>query len=207
MEHLDYLAEQTAAVYVAGDLAEARQDDFEIHMMNCTECVGDVEQWRAIKRLLPEVRTATPGWRVVFSEWQMAASLLGFGVLGGWLARGTISSDLDTAQTVVFNLPSVSRGADECAPVRFAADTRIALIRVTGASRMLPIIALDSGRQQLPSGRYTTRYQPDGSQLVSLESLLLTNSTVFLETRRTDGTSEPLGCISGQLVETKEPRR
>jgi anti-sigma factor RsiW len=137
MEHIDFQASQTAAVYVAGGLDENTQEAFEIHLMDCTRCNEDVEAWRAIKLEMPkrcsetkkrtEVRTGTLGRRFVINEWQIAASLVGVGVIGaagGWLGRATISSGVDPTQTVVFHLPAVSRGAGECTPIRLGADTR-----------------------------------------------------------------------------------
>src|ERR1700761_1822715 len=87
MDHMQFKANQTAAGSVANGLDESTQEAFELHMMGCSECVEDVEVWRAIKldmpRQRPEVRTTVPRRRVTaFSNWRMAASLVGAGVLG-----------------------------------------------------------------------------------------------------------------------------
>ena len=176
-------------------------------MMGCSECVADVEVWRAIKLDMPRqqgnVRTLTPRSRLAaFSDWRMAASLVGAGVLGatgGWLGKATTATDLDSTRTVVFNLPSVSRGADDCTAMRLASDTRLAVLRVPGISKDLRVVALDSEKRELPASAYTSRIQPDGSQLLKIDTALLAGRQVHLEARRADGTGEPLGCITGSL--------
>jgi len=207
MDHIQFKANQTAAGYVANGLDESTQEAFELHMMGCSECVEDVEVWRAIKldmpRQHPEVRTTTvPRRRVAtFSDWRMAASLVGVGLLGaagGWLGKATTATDLDSTRTVVFNLPSVSRGADECTAVRLASDTQLAVLRVPGISRDLRVVALDSEKRELPAGQYASRIQPDGSQLVRIDASLLAARSVHLEALRADGSSEPLGCVTGE---------
>lgn len=205
MDHIQFKANQTAAGYVANGLDESTQEAFELHMMSCPECVEDVEVWRAIKldmpKQRPEVRTIAPRRKVAaFGDWRMAASLVGAGLLGaagGWLGKATTATDLDSTRTVVFNLPAVSRGADECTAVRLAPDTRLAVLRVPGLSRDLRVVALDSDKRELPAGQYASRIQPDGSQLVRLDARLLAGRNVQLEARRASGSGEPLGCITG----------
>jgi len=207
MDHIQFKANQTAAGYVANGLDESTQEAFELHMMGCSECVADVEVWRAIKLEMPrqsaQVRTLTPRRKVaVFSDWRMAASLVGAGVIGatgGWLGKATTATDLDSTRTVVFNLPSVSRGADDCTAVRLASDTRLAVLRVPGISRDLRVAALDSEKRELPAADYSSRIQPDGSQLLKIDAQLLAGRQVHLEARRADGTGEPLGCITGVI--------
>ena len=131
----------------------------------------------------------------------MAASLVGAGIIGatgGWLGKATTATDLDSTRTVVFNLPSVSRGADECTAVRLASDTRLAVLRVPGISRDLRVVALDSEKRELSAGQYASRTQPDGSQLVRIDTQVLEGRSVHLEARRADGSSEPVGCVTGQ---------
>jgi len=205
MDHIQFKANQTAAGYVANGLDESTQEAFELHMMSCPECVEDVEVWRAIKldmpKQRPEVRTVAPRRKVAaFGDWRMAASLVGAGLLGaagGWLGKATTATDLDSTRTVVFNLPAVSRGADECTAVRLAPDTRLAVLRVPGLSRDLRVVALDSDKRELPAGQYASRIQPDGSQLVRIDVRLLAGRNVQLEARRSSGSGEPLGCITG----------
>jgi len=211
MDHMQFKANQTAACYVANGLDESTQEAFELHMMGCSECVEDVEVWRAIKLDMPEqrpeVRTAAPQRKfAAFNEWRLAASLAGAGLLGaagGWLGKGITATDFDSTQTVVFNLPSVSRGAEECTAVRLAPDTRLAMLRVPGISRDLRVVALDAEKRELPSGAYSSRIQPDGSQLLRIDAGLLAGRSVHLEARRANGLSEPLGCITG---ETSTPK-
>jgi hypothetical protein len=205
MDHMQFKANQTAAGYVANGLDESTQEAFELHMMGCSECVEDVEVWRAIKldmpRQRPEVRVAVPSRKLAaFSDWRMAASLVGAGIVGaagGWLGKSTTATDLDSTQTVVFNLPAVSRGADECTAVRLAPDTRLAILRVPGLSRDLRVVALDAEKRELPAGQYASRIQPDGSQLVRIDARALVGRLVHLEARRANGSGEPLGCITG----------
>src|ERR1043165_9874209 len=152
MDHIQFKANQTAAGYVANGLDESTQEAFELHMMACSECVADVEVWRAIKLEMPrqhaEVRTLTPRRKLAaFSDWRMAASLVGAGVIGatgGWLGKATTATDLDSTRTVVFNLPSVSRGADECTAMRLAPDTPLAGPRVAGLQRVPPVVRVGS---------------------------------------------------------------
>jgi anti-sigma factor RsiW len=206
MDHLQFKANQTAAGYVADGLDESMQEAFELHLMGCPECVEDVEVWRAIKLDMPkphpEVRTIVPKRRIVaFSDWRMAASLVGAGVIGaagGWFGKTTQATDLDSTRTVVFNLPSVTRGADECTALRLASNTRLVVLRVPGVSRDFRVAAFDTERRELPAGQFASRVQPDGSQLLQIDSQLLVGRSVHLEARRTDGSTEPLGCVTGE---------
>jgi hypothetical protein len=207
MDHIQFKANQTAAGYVANGLDESTQEAFELHMMGCSACVEDVEVWRAIKLEMPkqhaEVRTLAPRRKLAaFSDWRMAASLVGAGVIGatgGWLGKSTTATDLDSTRTVVFNLPSVSRGADDCTAMRLASDTRLAVLRVPGVSKDLRVVALDAEKRELPASEYASRIQPDGSQLVRIDSELLAGRSVHLEARRADGSGEPLGCVTGEV--------
>jgi hypothetical protein len=212
MDHMQFKANQTAAGYVANGLDESTQEEFELHMMGCSECVEDVEVWRAIKldmpKQRPQVGTLLPPRRKsvpAFSDWRMAASVVGVGLLGaagGWLGKATTATDLDSTRTVVFNLPSVSRGADECTAMRLAPDTRLAVLRVPGISRDLRVVALDADKRELPSDHYASRIQPDGSQLLTIDTQVLAGRSVQLEARRPDGSGEPLGCVTGVTTPT-----
>jgi len=53
MDHLRFKSEQTAAAYVAGGLDPSLQEEFELHLMSCPDCVEEVEGWRAMKGCLP----------------------------------------------------------------------------------------------------------------------------------------------------------
>lgn len=208
-DHLKFKANQTAAAYVAHALDESTQERFEQHSMSCPECVEDVEVWRAIQQELanqvPDVRTTQTPRRTLapFSDWRMAASWLGVGVLGaagGWWGRDISTTNFNSTQTVIFNLPAISRGADECTTLRLAPDTELAIIRVPGVARDLRVVALDSEKRELPAGQYGSRIQPDGSQLLRIESQLLIGRAVHLEARGPNGSGEPLGCITADTT-------
>jgi anti-sigma factor RsiW len=206
MDHSEFKARRIAADYVADGLDEQTQTEFELHMMDCSECVDDVEAWRAIKLGLSaapaEVAAVRPARRPpAVSDWRMAASLLGAGVVGatgGWVARSNAGPSLDAAHTVVFNLPAVTRGAEDCLPVRLNADTRLALLRVSGLDEGVRLAAIDAAQHELPSRQYAVQLQPDGSQLVRIDSQLLRERTVELQTKSPDGKSEPLACVRGE---------
>jgi hypothetical protein len=208
MDHIQFKANQTAAGYVANGLDENTQEAFELHMMGCSECVQDVEVWRTLKVELPRqpkaVRTGPPRRRpVYFGDWRMAASLVGVGVFGagaGWIGKATFSTDVDPTQTVVANLPSVSRGADDCTAVSLAPDTSVALLRVTGLSLDRHVVALDSEQRELPAGQYGVWTQPDRSQIVRIKGSLLEGRAIHLEARGAGGSAEPLGCVTGQTA-------
>ena len=53
MDHMRFKANLTAATYVSRGLDESMQEDFELHLMSCPECVDDVESWRAIEKHMP----------------------------------------------------------------------------------------------------------------------------------------------------------
>ncbi len=90
MDHTQFKAKQTAAVYVADGLDENTLEAFEMHMMGCTECLEDVETWRSIKhnmppRARPALAPAAMGRHVhAAMGWRMAASL----VVGVTLGHG-----------------------------------------------------------------------------------------------------------------------
>jgi len=209
MDHEFFRVHQTAATYVANGLDVAMLEEFELHLMGCRSCVEDVESWRAIQQNIGGRRVAAPTARVrrvaPFMEWRMAASLLGVGVLGaaaGWFGgEATRGPDADSARTGIFNLPAVTRGADECTVLRMGAGTRVAVLRVPRVASGLVISALDADKHPLPAAHYATRVQPDGSHLVRLDSQWLVGRDVYLQTHRGDGAGgEPLGCITGELA-------
>jgi hypothetical protein len=84
--------------------------------------------------------------------------------------------------------------------LRLAADTKFAVLRVSGVSHDGKVIAANAEKQELPASRYTSRLQPDGSHLVRIETQALSGREVFLEARAADGFGEPLGCVTGQVV-------
>jgi anti-sigma factor RsiW len=210
MDHSQFKANQTAAVYVADGLDASTQEAFEMHMMACPECVEDVETWRAIKVNIPaRVRPASTFSRRIraghgeVGTWRLAASvvLAGIvGVTGGWFTRAARGPDLDSAQSVFFNMPALERGGDDCRAVRLAPDSKLAVVRVPALASGDTLIAVDSEKQELPSSSYFVRTQPDGSALVRIETRVLVDRAVHLETRKSDGSTDPVGCITGEIA-------
>jgi hypothetical protein len=207
MDHTQFKSKQTAAEYVADGLDDRTLEAFEIHMMGCTECVADVEAWRAIKLNIPS--RARPVRAPAFLSrtaqyamgWRMAASLVvgvALGTTGGWFGHESQAPNLDSTQTAFFNVPAATRGAGECTPLRMASDTRYAVLRVPGVVRDRQIVAMDADKHELPVSRYTSRAQPDGSYLVRLDTQALDGREVFLEARANDGFGEPLGCVTAE---------
>jgi len=208
MDHAQFKAKQTAAVYVADGLDDHTLEAFEMHMMGCNECVEDVETWRAIKLNMPaRVRPARAPAVLARSTraatgWRMAASLLAGGILGtagGWFGHQSQAPNLDSTQTAFFNVPAATRGAGECTPLRIAPNTRFAVLRVPGVTRDRKVIAVDAERHELPAARYTSRLQPDGSHLVRIDTQALNGRDVFLDAQASDGFGEPLGCVTAEL--------
>ena len=212
MDHAQFKAKQTAAVYVADGLDERTLEAFEIHMMGCTDCVADVEAWRAIKLNMPSrahtVRAPAFFGRTAQSAmgWRMAASLVvgvALGTTGGWFGHVSQAPNLDSTQTAFFNVPAATRGAGECTALRMASDTRFAVLRVPGVEHDRQVVALDADQHELPAARYSSRMQPDGSYLVRLDTRALNGRDVFLEARAKDGFGEPLGCVMTEVLSAR----
>jgi hypothetical protein len=209
MDHAQFKSKQTAAVYVADGLDDHTLEAFEMHLMGCTECVEDVEAWRAIKLNMPSrVRPArAPAFLGRNTQaalgWRMAASLVigvALGTTGGWFGHESQAPNLDSTQTAFFNVPAATRGAGDCTPLRMAADTRFAVLRIPGVSHDRQVIAMDADKHELPASRYTSRLQPDGSHLLRIDTQALDGREVFLEARAADGFGEPLGCVTAEAA-------
>jgi len=207
MDHAQFKSKQTAAAYVADGLDDRMLEAFEMHMMGCTECVADVEAWRAIKLNMPSRArpTKAPAFlgRTAQSAmgWRMAASLVvgvALGTTGGWFGHESQAPNLDSTQTAFFNVAAATRGGGDCTPLRMASDTRFAVLRVPGVEHDRHIVALDADKHELPVSRYTSRMQPDGSHLLRIETQALDGREVFLEARAADGSGEPLGCVTAE---------
>ena len=203
MDHMRFKANLTAASYVAHGLEENVQEDFELHLMSCAECVDDVEAWRAIEKHMPREERAVPARaaavRASLSHWRLAASLVGIGIVGaasGWYWRGF--ADPELARTAFFNAAPVSRGSD-CTALKLAPDTERIALRVAGVASDRRLVALDSRGEPLARGSGARR-QADGSWLVQFSPAALTQGAVRLEAAGADGSSEPLACVSAQLV-------
>lgn len=207
MDHIHFKANQTAASYVADGLDEATQEEFELHMMGCAECVGDVEIWRAIRSDMhrPRAQGQSGARRArlpAFSDWRMAASLVGVGVVGaagGWIGKSTQVTDLDSSRTAVFSLHDTARGA-ACTDLHFTSDTQTAVLRVANIPREQELLVLDAQRHEISPAQYSTRTQPDGSRLVSFDPQMLRDGDIQLEARGPNGSSEPLGCVAGKVL-------
>jgi anti-sigma factor RsiW len=212
MDHSQFKAKQTAAVYVADGLDANTLEAFEMHMMGCTECLDDVETWRAIRHNMPSkarpiLAPAAIGRQVhAAAGWRMAASLVigGIvGVTGGWFGREAQAPNLDSTQTAFFNVPAATRGGGECTPLRLAPNTRFAVLRIPGVARDRHVVAADAEKRELPASRYTSRLQTDGSHLVRIETQALNGLAVHLEAQAADGFGEPLGCVTGEVVASR----
>jgi hypothetical protein len=208
MDHAQFKAKQTAAVYVADGLDDHTLEAFEMHMMGCNECVEDVETWRAIKLNMPSRARPARAPAVLGRSaqaamgWRMAASLVVgaiLGTTGGWFGHQSQAPNLDSTQTAFFNVPAATRGAGECTPLRIAPNTRFAVLRVPGVTRDRKVIAADAEKHELPAARYTSRLQPDGSHLVRIDTQALNGRDVFLEAQAPDGFGEPLGCVTTEF--------
>jgi hypothetical protein len=170
--------------------------------------VSDVEIWRTIKLDMQRSRSAGRGSArrqrlPAFSDWRMAASIVGAGVVGaagGWVGKSTQVTDLNSSRTAVFSMTGTARGGDECTALRFASDTQAVVLRVPGVSKDRQLLALDADRHELSPALCSARTQPDGSRLLRLDPRVLRDGSVHLETRGRDGTTEPLGCITGETV-------
>jgi hypothetical protein len=201
MDHMRFKANLTAATYVARGLEESVQEDFELHLMSCPECVDDVEAWRAIEKHMPREERALPARaaaaRAGLSHWRLAASLVGIGIVGaasGWYWRGF--ADPDLARTAFFNAAAVSRGSD-CTALKLAPDTERIALRVAGIASDRRLVALDSKGDGLARG---ARRQADGSWLVQFSPATLVAGAVRLQSAGADGSAEPLGCVSAQFT-------
>jgi anti-sigma factor RsiW len=212
MDHAQFKAKQTAAAYVADGLDDRTLEAFEMHMMGCTECVEDVEAWRAIKLNMPArarpIRAPAVLARGAQAAvgWRMAASLVAGGILGtagGWFGHASRAPNLDSTETAFFNVPAATRGAGDCTPLRLAPETRFAVLRVPGVSRDRHVIAADEEKHELPASRYTSRLQPDGSHLVRIDTQALNGKEVFLEAHAADGFGEPLGCVIAEFPQRR----
>lgn len=205
MDHIQFKSNQTAAAYVAHELTEQQQEAFELHMMSCPECVNDVEAWRLIKQHMPAATVAEPRMpfrKLWWGGWGMAASFTGamvIGALGGWFAGTLQRPSLDTTETAIFNMPALTRGANDCTPLALAANTRAAVLRVSGVPSQGVVVATDASGQDLPANRYSAREQRDGSWVLRFDARWLQHERVQLVSRK-PGSEELLGCVSGAVA-------
>jgi hypothetical protein len=200
MNHMRFKANLTAASYVAHGLDESSQEDFELHLMSCAECIDDVEAWRTIEAHLPrEERAAAPRLPVLLDHglrhWRLAASVIGIGILagaGGWYGRAI--SDPQLEDTAFFNTLPVSRGASGCMALKFAPDTQRVVLRIAAVPSDQQVRALNSQGAELTVRGYAARRQSDGSWLMQFRAATLDRGAIRLESYG-GGTAEPLGCV------------
>jgi hypothetical protein len=205
MDHLQFKSNHTAAAYVADALDARTQEAFELHMMSCPECVGDVEIWRAMKRTLPRELPEADVPAVISARkqtmrWRLAASvaIAGLvGVLGGYYVRSLQAPWSDAESIAFFSLPPLTRGFADCSPVNFESGTKLVALRVPGAMPDQQLVAIDANGRDLDPESYSTRVQSDASWLVRLRADTLNDHTLRFEARSVDGTAEPLGCVVG----------
>lgn len=204
MDHMRFKANLTAASYVARGLDESTQEDFELHLMSCPECVDDVEAWRAIEKHMPSAERdaaahSAPA-RAGLDRWRLAASLVGIGIVAaasGWYWRGFADPDLD--KTEFFNTLPLTRGA-YCTALKYAADTQRVVLRVADVASDRKVVALTPQGDVLPARSYSARRQTDGSWLLQFAASSLTPRAIRLEALGASGPGEPLGCISPQIT-------
>jgi len=214
MDHLRYQSSQTAASYVAAQLDPQEQEAFELHMMSCPECVGEVESWRAIQQSLPGARSReldlpaggpqahasaasvskappAPRWRAAIAVAAVALA----GAAGGWLARTMQEPSMGADDTAFFALNAVGRGAEECQALRLDAGIRTVALRVKSTAPDQELAAVDANGRDLARSRFSVRSQADGSWVARLRADALGEPGVRFEGRSADGTVEPLGCV------------
>jgi len=206
MDHIQFKSNQTAAAYVAHELTEQQQEAFELHMMGCSECVNDVEAWRVIKIHMPApavLEAQKPFRKLWWGGWGMAASFVGAMVVsgvGGYLASSLARPNLDNSETAFFNMPALTRGADECTTLAIAANAKAVLLRVPGVPSERRVIVTDSSGREAPANRYSAREQRDGSWILRFDAGWLQNDAARITSRAPGGSEEALGCVTAMVA-------
>jgi anti-sigma factor RsiW len=230
MSHLAYKSSQTAALYVADGLPDPDREAFELHLMNCSECIEDVETWRALADGIAAERPAAavearpvavavpspptsptqppqPALPRVAARarpaWAVAASVLMASALGLLCGRflGDRAPSIGDPSLAFVSLGAPTRAGD-CAVVRIAADARVVAIRIPGALEQTTLVATRVGGSALDRDRYSVRTQADGSWLVRLPVAALVGQEIELETRSAQAgePARPVGCVSAIAV-------
>ena len=229
--HLRYKAEMTAALYVAHGLDLTAEETFELHLMECPQCVDDVEAWRAIQRHMPVAagadvasarrvpsaaavaaaaltppapaapRSAVPP-QASLRHWRLAASLVGIALIGAAAGwYGRTLVDPGLENTAVFNAPALERGAAECTALKFGAATQRIALRVAGVASGRQVVALSARGEELSSRDYSARRQADGSWLVQFAPSALARGALSLQSRGAAEGAESLGCFSAPAAD------
>src|SRR5688572_849995 len=158
MDHARFKANHTAALYVSGGLDERAQESFELHLMSCLKCVRDVEIWRAMHGGFRDAETTA----AVAAEtrpthagvWRIAASfaLVAIGGAAGWYGQSFMARPLTEDAVAVFNLPPLTRGAEECEPLRVGRTIEVIALRVPNASPQSQLEVTDAEGASIASG-------------------------------------------------------
>jgi hypothetical protein len=190
---------------VAHELTDLQQEQFELHMMGCSECTNDVEAWRVIKTHMPPpvMVAAKPFKKLWFGGWGMAASFVGAMVVsafGGYLASSLTRPSLDSTETAIFNLPAVTRGVEDCTTLALAANTRAAVLRVPSVPTERRVIAKDLSGRDLSANVYTARQQRDGSWVLRFDADWLQKQSAQLAISGGGSPEDALGCVSAAVA-------
>lgn len=202
MDHVQIKSNQIAASYVANGLDERTQEEFELHMMGCSDCLSDVEAWRAIKLHMPRdvaPRSFLSQRRNWWGGFGIAASVAAAALtaLAGWYGRGLYQPDVETMHTAFFNAPPLTR-SDDCTPLRYAPESRSIILRVPRVAEGRQVAATDVNGVDLTEG-YSARAQADGSWVLQFAAKSLQGRPVQLESR-SGNLAESLGCVTGEAV-------
>jgi hypothetical protein len=206
MDHIQFKSNQTAAAYVAHELTEQQQEQFELHLMGCSECINDVEAWRVIKHHMPApevIEARKPFKKLWWGGWGMAASFVGAMLVsgvGGYLASALQRPSLDSSETAIFNLPALTRGVEDCTTLALAANARAVLVRVPGVASHSRVVANDSAGRELAAAQYSAREQRDGSWILRFDADRLQKDSAHLASRAPGGSEEPLGCVNAAVA-------
>jgi hypothetical protein len=200
MDHVQIKSSQIAASYVANGLDERTQEEFELHMLGCSDCLSDVEAWRAIRLHMPREaapRTFMSQRRNWWGGFGIAASVAAAALtaVSGWYARGVYQPAIET--TAFFTAPALTR-SDDCTALRYAAETRSVVLRVPGVAGGRRVAATDVDGIELAQG-YSARAQADGSWILSFDPQTLQGRAIQLETRYGEQ-AEPIGCVTGEAA-------
>ena len=201
MTQCRYKEHMTAATYVAHGLDQMAEERFELHLMECSECLDDVEAWRAIEKYMPRAASlatlpGAAGRPAAMTYWRLAASIVGVALIGaasGWYGR--LLSDPTLAHTAFFNAPALERGVD-CTALRFGADTKEIALRIAGVASDRHLVALSGEAKELPSSAYSARRQADGSWIVQFAPGVLGDGALRLESRAAGTPAAAAGCFS-----------
>jgi hypothetical protein len=206
MDHIQFKSNQTAASYVAHELTDQQQESFELHMMGCSECVNDVEAWRVIRHHMPApavMEAQKPFRKLWWGGWGMAASFVAAMLvsgLTGWFASSMQRPSLDSTETAIFNMPALTRGANECTTLAIAANAKAVLLRIPGVPSERRVIATDQSGRELSGARYSAREQRDGSWILRFDADWLQTGSARLTLQGPGSTDEALGCVTAMVA-------